>query len=243
VGAITQPDPASLIENLGLEVPPVGLYDAPDAAPFEPLVRPARGGRACIFSFFGRWRNGETLLLTADAFGCRGAGSCLLGLETRANDDLVTFLIEGEGLKRSRETMTSWVERREVYRPRHANILVGPLRWEQYEHLRSVTFFVDPDQLSALVVGAHYDCGPDDPPPVAAPFGSGCLQLLPPAGDPQVARAVIGATDPAMRPFLPPETLAFTVNRTMFGRLCALDDRSFLHKPFWRNLCRARGRE
>ena len=235
-----QPDPSELIERLGLDAPPVGLYDAPDPAPFEPLVRPAAGQRTCVFTFYPRWLEGETLHLTRDAFGCRGAGSCLLGVDTRSRDDLVNFLLEGEGLKRSRELVSQWVDQRQVYHPRHDHVLIGPLRREQHAYLQTVTFFVNPDQLSALIVGAHYDCGPNDPSPVLAPFGSGCLQLLPFGGDPALPHAVIGATDPAMRPSLPPDILAFIVNPPMLARLCALDEKSFLHRPFWRNLQRVR---
>ncbi len=236
-----QPDPVDLIEALGLETPLVGFYDAPDPAPFAPLVAPAPGARTCMFSFYRNWLRGETLHLTREHYGCRGAGSCLLGLDTRPSEELVTFLFEDEGLKRTRELTCRYVERRHIYRPRHPHLLFGPLRPGQYEHLKTVTFWVQPDQLAALVTGAHYDCGPDDPPPVCAPFGSGCSQLLPAFEDLDAPRASIGATDAAMRPFLPADTLAFTATRPMFERLCSLGEGSFLHRPFWRNLCRARG--
>ena len=56
-----------------------------------------------------------------------------------------------------------------------------------------------------------------------------------------IPQAMIGATDIAMRQYLPPDTLAFTVNKPMFEQLCLLDERSFLYKPFWQNLRKARG--
>jgi hypothetical protein len=54
------------------------------------------------------------------------------------------------------------------------------------------------------------------------------------------AQAVTGATDIAMHQHLPPDVLAFTATKLMFERLCALDERSFLHKPFWQRLRKAR---
>ena len=96
-------------------------------------------------------------------------------------------------------------------------------------------------QLSVLAIGAQYHSAPDDPPPVIAPFGSGCMQLLPLFEDLDAPQAVIGATDIAMRRFLPPDVLAFTVTRPMFEQLCVLDEKSFLYKPFWNNLRKARG--
>ena len=234
------PDPSHLLDSLGLETPPIGLYDAPDATAFEPCVRPEPGRHTCLFAFYKDWLRGRTLHLTWEAHGCGGAAPVLFGRNERTPEDLVTFLVEEEGLKRSRETMMRWVERRRMHRPAHPNVLIGPLRPDQDAHLKSVTFFVDPDRLAALVVGANYDAGPDDPVMVTAPFGSGCSQLLGPEGD--APAATIGATDSAMRRYLPPDTLAFTVNRAMFARLCALDERSFLHKSFWTGLQAARGR-
>ena len=51
----------------------------------------------------------------------------------------------------------------------------------------------------------------------------------------------IGTTDIAMRQHIPPDILVFTVTREMFKQLCNLDEKSFLHKPFLRNLRKTRG--
>lgn len=237
-----QPDPGNLLERIGLKRPLIGFYDAPDVSPFEPLVEPVPGKGTCIFAFYEHWLKGKTLHVTKENFGCRGAGSCLLGLDTRRREDLITFLLDDEGLKRSREIMHQWVGRRNAYRPDFTNVFIGPLRPDQYEYLKTVTFYVNPDQLSALVIGAHYNSGGDAPSPVIAPFGSGCSQMLPLFEDLSVPQAMIGATDIAMRQHLPPDTLGFTVTRPMFRQLCELDERSFLYKPFWRDLRRARER-
>jgi hypothetical protein len=235
-----QPDPTNLLRRLAIDTPAIGFYDAPDVSRFEPLVRLERGDSSCIFSFYASWMRGETLHLTSDSFGCRGAGSCLFGVATRSTEEMVTFLVDEEGLKGSRELMRRWIERRGSYEPRYPNLLVGPLRADQYEHLRTVTFCVNPDQLAALLLGANYDSGPEDPPPVVAPFGSGCSQLLPAFADLTVPQAVVSATDIAMRQWLPADTVGFTVTKPMFERLCRLDERSFLHKPFLKRLQKAR---
>jgi hypothetical protein len=62
-----------------------------------------------------------------------------------------------------------------------------------------------------------------------------------PFRDLRIPQASIGTTDIAMRAHLPPDILAFTVTRTMFERLCGLDERSFLYKPFLDRLKKARG--
>jgi len=77
---------------------------------------------------------------------------------------------------------------------------------------------------------------------VIAPFGSGCGQLVSVFKDLGIPQAAIGSTDVASREYLPPDILAFTVTRRMFERLAALDERSFLTKPFWKRLRAARGK-
>jgi hypothetical protein len=230
-----------LIEKTGLTTPLVGFYDAPDPAPFAPLVKPGRGERQCVFAFYEQWARGKTLHITEKHAGCRGANRWLCGVEAMSRADFVTFLADDEGLKASHDLMNQWLDYYKPYRQEHAHILVGPLRAEQYEHLKSVTFYVNPDQLSLLVLGAQYNHAPGDPPPVVAPFGSGCMQLLPLFEDLDVPQAIVGATDIAMRRFLPPDVLAFTVTKPLFEQLCALDERSFLYKPFWQRLRKARG--
>jgi hypothetical protein len=44
----------------------------------------------------------------------------------------------------------------------------------------------------------------------------------------------------AMRKYLPPDTLALTVTRSMFDQLCSLDENSYLGKRFLSELLRAR---
>jgi hypothetical protein len=106
-----------------------------------------------------------------------------------------------------------------------------------------VTFYVNPDQLAVLCVGAGYYSRPGDIPPVVAPFGSGCMQLISLFGDLDAPQALIGATDQAMRKFLEPALLAFAVTRPMFELLCrwAADLSSSLHSGFTDTLIKARG--
>ncbi|KPJ61568.1 MAG: hypothetical protein AMJ46_00175 [Latescibacteria bacterium DG_63] len=236
-----QPDYSRLIEIAGIDIPLIGFYDAPDLSAFEPLVVPSSSSHACVFKFFKQWLKGSTLHLTAEKPGCGGAGRSLCGVPVTSRADFIKFLVDEEGLKASRELMEEWLDNDRPYRPEHGQVLIGPLREAQYEYLKSVTFFVNPDQLGLLAVGAQYQSRPSDPPPLLAPFGSGCMQLVTLFGDLARPQAIVGATDIAMRQYLPPDVLAFTVTRPMLEQLCALDGRSFLYKPFWKNLRRARG--
>jgi hypothetical protein len=236
-----QPDPTNLLQRIGSAIPIIGFYDAPDIFPFEPLVKPTGGRRACVFAFYNQWLKGKTLHITKDNAGCGGACHWLFSQETRLRKDFIDFLVNEEGLKASHELMDKWLEHSKPYKPDNPNILIGPMKEDQYEYLKTVTFYVNPDQLSAIMLGAHYNNAPGDPPAVIAPFGSGCMELLPLFEDLNIPQAMIGATDIAMRQYLPPDILAFTVTKPMFQQLCELDEHSFLYKPFWSDLRKARG--
>lgn len=233
-----QPDASRLLSRIGLKRPLIGFYDAPQPGPFEPLAEPGQG--ECIFSFYQQWQNGQTLHLTSRVYGCGGAGRWIWGLETRSRQDFIKFLVDEEGLKASPQHMEKWIDSSQPYQPDYQHIFIGPLRENQWPYLKSVTFYVNPDQLSTLMIGAQYYSLPDDPPPVIAPFGSGCRELLP-FRNLNIPQAAIGATDIAMRQYLPPEILAFSVTKSMFRRLCELDERSFLYKRFLKRLNEARG--
>ena len=235
-----QPNYSNLCSILGISTPLIGFYDAPDAPPFEPLVAPVPNRQACIFSFYRDWLNGKTLHITRDNFGCGGAGRALCGVDVRSRSELVKFLVDAEGLRASHALMEQWLDQRTTYAQEHPNLLIGPLKQELYAFLKTITFLVNPDQMSALMAGAHYNHAPGGLPAVIAPFGAGCMFLAPVFEDTGIPQAAIGGTDIAMRQYLPPDILAFTVTKPMFQQLCALDERSFLYKPFWKRLRKAR---
>jgi len=239
-----QPDPSFILEKLDITTAPTAFYDAPDPAAFEPLVRPkASDGRGpCVFAFFTQWQQGVTLHLPREDFRCcGGAARSLSRIETRAREEFLHFLAIEEGLKESEELMGEWVDANPGYPQEHPHLLLGPLKPECYAYLKTVTFWVNADQMSALTLGAQYHAGVNDPPPVVARFGAGCGQMVVVFDDLSVPQAQIGATDIAMRDWLPPDLLAFTVTRPLFERLCAFDGSSYLTKPFLGRLKKARG--
>lgn len=235
-----QPDPSNLLKQSGITHPLIGFYDAPEPAAFEPIRRPKQDKWACVFMFYKKWLDGHTLMIEKGNFGCGGAGYWLCGVETRTRENFIKFLVDDEGLKSSHELMNRWLDFRKPYQPDHPYLFIGPLKDDQYTYLKSITFYVSPDQLSLLILGANYNSGPDDPPPVVAPFGSGCSQMVQ-FDNLNIPQAVIGSTDIAMRQYLPPDIMAFTVTKPLFEKLCYLDEKSFLYKPFWQNLRKKRG--
>jgi hypothetical protein len=169
-----QPNPKMLLETAGITLPLIGMYDAKDIAPFEPTVSPKEGRWACVFMYFSRWQKGETLHITQNNFGCGGAGTYMFDQTTRTRESYIDFLYGDEGLKADKTLMAAWIDGTNHYRPKNGNLFLGPLKEGQYDHLVTVTFFANPDQLSLLLTGAHYRHAPRDKPAVIAPFASGC---------------------------------------------------------------------
>jgi len=234
------PDTELLLEALELDTPVVGVYDAPPGPVFSPVVIPGSRGHQCLFAYYKKWRQGYTLQLSEGHHGCGGCGKWMFNVSNRSRMEYLDFLVDEEGLRASRELMGRWFDQSHPYQPEHGYLFIGPLKDDAYDHVQSITFFVNPDQLSVLITGAYYHSDPSDPAPVTAPFGSGCMLLMTLFADRNIPQAIIGATDMAMRRYVPPDVLAFTVTRGMYERLAQLDERSFLNKPFLEQLKKSR---
>ncbi len=244
------PDPSKLREIAGLQTPLIGFYDVTDPKPFAPFADPER----CIFSCYKNWLKGESIIISEGKCSCQGGGYWIGGVmpgwvlkKTDADEDPLRVFAKGlnqrEGFKSSDDLMHTWLENLSPYLIENEYVVIGPVKDDQYEYLKTVTFYVNPDQLSLLIHGAEYNNASIHSHPVITAFGSGCGQMIAILGDldSDVPKAAIGATDMAMREHLPPDILAFTVNMPMYEQLCDLDDNSFLHKHFWERLREARG--
>jgi hypothetical protein len=245
-----RPNPTNLLEIAGIKTPLIGFYDVPDPSPFEPFAKPKR----CFFSAYRNWLEGESVLVSIGDSSCQGGGYWVggtlpewavksAGPNFTPRDSFATGLRQREGFKSSDALMCQWLENLKPYLIENGYVVIGPLKDEQYDYLKTITFWVNPDQLSLLLLGTEYQNASVAVNPAITSFGSGCGQLAALFGDydPDIPQAVIGATDIAMRQHLPPDILALTVNKPMYRQLCELDENSFLYKTFWRTLRRARG--
>ncbi len=234
-----KPDPTNLLKSLGISNPLIGFYDTPEKSLFEPFTTV----KQCIFSCYQDWSQGKSICLSEQnvaAIECPGAGYWNCNVESVPSEHIAHFLAVEEGLKASHGLMCQWLENQATYKKEHDYIVIGPLRMEQYEYLKTITFYVNPDQLSLLITGAEYDNASTSYQPVTAAFGTGCGQLAAIFNNFNAPKAAIGGTDIAMRPYLPSNILAFTVTKPMFEKLCQLDEKSFLYKSFWSNVKQAR---
>ena len=243
------PDPTILLQIADIKTPLIGFYDVPDPKPFEPFTKPKR----CFFSSYEQWFKGESICISRNESSCQGGGYWIGGVvpgwvmksvepDRAPLEIFANGLNQREGFKSSDELMCQWLENQKPYIIENGYVVIGPLKDDQYEHLKTITFYVNPDQLSLLTLGAEYDNASINNHPIITAFGSGCGQMAALFGDfdTDTPKAVIGATDIAMREYLPPDILAFTVNKPMFKQLCELDENSFLYKHFWKRLRKAR---
>jgi hypothetical protein len=243
------PDPKELLEIAGIKTPVIGFYDVADTEPFKPFTKPKR----CFFSAYKQWCKGESICISKGGGGCQGGGYWIGGVlpgwvvnsmdvSISPHQAFAKGLNEREGFKSSDELMGQWFENLKPYTVENGYVVIGPIKDHQYDNIKTVTFYVNPDQLSLLLLGAEYNNSSIANNPVTVAFGSGCGQMAALLGDlnTEIPKAVIGAIDIAMRENFPPDILAFTVNKPMYKQLCELDEKSFLYKHFWRNLKKAR---
>lgn len=226
----------TLCQALQLEEPLIALYESAAYEEFKPVVKPKTN--QCIWASYKSWKEGKTLVLSKERYGCRGGARFLLGIEIE-DSNLKNFLYEEEGLKSSLEITEEWIKNMVRYCPRKEYVLIGPFKEEHLERAISFTFLVNPDQLSALIHGALYHSPEMIPDLIRTTVSAGC-GLLVSFTTYDKPQAFIGAVDMAMRHYIPLCLLAFTVNKPMLERLLSLDEKSFLYKSFWKRLVKAR---
>ena len=109
------------------------------------------------------------------------------------------------------------------------------------QHVRSITFLVNSDQLSALVVLANYEGEGNEN--VIIPFAAGCQSLgifTYRENEREHSRAVVGLIDLSarknLRRPLGKDVLSFSVTSPMFQRMEQNVEGSFLERETWKSL-------
>ena len=126
-------------------------------------------------------------------------------------------------------------------------VVVKPLEQadEEKDNIKNITFFVDPDRLSALVLLASYD-NPDEE-NVIIPWAAGCQV----AGiyayrelDRKRPRGLVGLTDITarrnVRTILGEHVLSFTAPLPLFNEMERNVEGSFLNRTTWRSLLKTK---
>lgn len=195
----------------------------------------------CIIAALTIVRNGKGLYFNADTIGCFG-GRRYLGFSEKVMPDFEYFLsrgipgkLEGERYKKSPELVRESMK----YVPQFkapARFIVFK-RWDFLNDLDKpeiVIFFAMPDVLSGLFTLANFDEA--EPNGVFTPHGSGCASIVQYPyleKESNRPRAVIGMFDVSTRPFVPGNTLTFSVPMNKFVRMVDNMEESFLITESW----------
>jgi hypothetical protein len=228
-------DASFILNTLDIKNPPIAVYDSSPDAEFTPISKP----KHCIYECINDWFDGKYTIINKYSFTCPGAAYWMLGISVMPREKLVEFLYKQEGLKASKELLNNYLDNNKPYIPKNDRVVVGPINEKYYDDITSITIFVNPDQLSALITAANYNTA--EKTVVTAPFGSGCSLLLAPFSDPKARNTIIGCTDAAMRKYIPKDMLCITMNKPVFEDICNITKESFLTKAFVKDLKEVRG--
>jgi len=204
------------------------------------LVKPGSMPR-CVIGALANVRKGDSLCFNAESIGCFG-GRRYLGFSEIVMPNFEYFLscgipgkLEGERYKKSPAIVKEAMKNTPSFRAPAKYVVFK--RWDKLERLDEpevVVFFAQPDVLSGLFTLANFDEG--EPNGVFTPFGSGCSSIVQYPyleKDSSRPRAVLGMFDVSARPFVPENTLTFSVPIKKFGKMVENMEESFLITDSW----------
>jgi uncharacterized protein (DUF169 family) len=187
------------------------------------------GGIDCFYSFLSngnaQWQKGRDMAEK---------------LSSVVGKDFLEEFLHGEGYMQSPELVKQFVDSMPITEIPNQYVVFKPLKDLEADSAapQVMVFFVDPDQLSALVVLANY--GRPGNENVIAPFAAGCQQIgIFPYREAQAEhqRAVIGLTDISARKntknLFDRNILSFAIPWRMFLEMESQVEDSFLTKKTW----------
>ncbi len=246
---------SKLVNTLKLKMQPVAIIltdDKPEAG----LHFKEGNTRGCVASMLiTASRKGRLAFFDRKSFGCPGGGTGL-GFGDRYGDFPIECLLstgdeemaakmgrtsssmsEGERFYKDPEQAKKWVDSLPMTDVSAEYVVFKP--WEQVteqDKPELIVFFVNADQLSALVVMADYHRGTNHS--VTAPFGAACQSIL--FGYAEAKKenpgGVIGFFDISRRSSVDREILTFTVPFSLFQEMEAAVEGSFLMTHAWQKL-------
>jgi len=203
----------------------------------------------CVASMLTAATKGKTVVFSRDTFGCFGGGVGLgFGNQfTKVPGGFNNFLSigagegypEGEGYKKNPELAQQFVDGLPITDIPEKYVVFKPLSQvaEVKEIPSVIVFYVNADQLSALVVLTNYNRSTNDN--VAIPFSAGCHQacLIPfSQGQKDNPKAIVGMTDISVRSVIDADLLSFSVPFNLFNELESNVMGSFLDKHTWKKV-------
>lgn len=233
-----------LASKLKLHYAPVGILLSNEKP--EGAVQFKEGTWGCVVAMFAAAAKGKTAVFDYQTTTC-GGGRIGLGFceEFEGPPGGIEYFLstgkgegypEGEGYKKTPDLAKAFVNSLPKRKIPYDYVIFRPLGLidPAVEVPMLVSFLVNPDQLSALVVLANYDRSANDN--VKIEFGAGChsLFLFPYQEiDKPEPKAIVGVVDITARPYVDPDMLSFTVPWNMFLDMEDNIPGSFLEKKNW----------
>jgi uncharacterized protein (DUF169 family) len=252
---------STIQKAIGVEFMPVAII--PTKSIPEGALQFKEGAFGCVVALLKSASKGKMAVFTRKTFGCPGGGvglgfgNCYENfpggiahfLSTgnsefcqtefgKAVSSKMPDLEEGERYFKNPAIATSFIESLPITDIPEEYVVFKPLQdVMENETPKVVVFFVNPDQLSALVILANYARNTSDN--VIVPFAAAChtIGIIPfREAESPTSRAVIGLTDVTVRNKFPKDLLSFTIPYQMFLEMESNVDGSFLEKHNWLNL-------
>jgi uncharacterized protein (DUF169 family) len=246
---------SQLIKALKLKMQPVAIILADDKPEDGLHFKEGSIGGCVAAMLVAASKKSRMAFFDRKSFGCPGGGTglgfgdrygkfpidCLL---STGNKEMAaqmgrggSSMTEGERFYKNPELARKWVDSLPITDVPTEYVVFKP--WGQIteqDKPKLIVFFVNADQLSALVVMADYNRGTNQS--VTAPFGAACQSILFSYAEAKKEnpRGVIGFFDISQRSVVDREILTFTVPFRMFQEMEAGVEGSFLEMHAWRKL-------
>ncbi|MCX6257719.1 MAG: DUF169 domain-containing protein [Bacteroidia bacterium] len=221
---------------------PIAYYFTDEEVPGVKKAVPTQKWN-CLICELSKVRNGESLSFNLESLGCTGARR-YLGYTDKLRPGFEYFLscgnekMEGERYKQSPELVEALLKNQRKMPAHIKNIVFRP--WDQLtetDNPEMVVFFAKADVLAGLFTLANYD--QEEPDGVFAPFSAGCGSIVYFPYFESISkrpRAVLGMFDISARPYVPADTLSFTIPMIKFEKMVDFMDESFLITNSWKNI-------
>lgn len=205
------------------------------------LVHATSSGHQCFLGVLGKVWKGQSLCFGANSFGCSG-GKRYLGYTQELRPNFEYFLscgiegeMEGERYKKTPEIVRQLVKDTPRFEAPGKYIVFK--RWDNLEQIDEpevVIFLARPDVLSGIFTLTGFE--ETNREAVIAPFAAGCgsIVLYPYLEiDRDRPRGILGMFDVSARPYVPKDTLSFSVPMNKFRSMVDDMEDSFLTTQSW----------
>jgi len=202
-------------------------------------------GNGCIVPLILKASTGIPLVVGEESTGWP-CSAFYLGFQDTIFEGIEYFLSNKDDFWRSCERFIrnptlakAFVNNVHPVKPDKKYVVIKPLEdFSADEEPESVLFFVNADQLSALVFLSHYDA-PGSMDRVLAPFSSSCMALMTlplKLARKKEDKAVIGNFDISARTRMPADLLSFAMPYSFLKKLAGFLPESFMTTHNWQTI-------